>query len=745
MTDVFAMPEEIRHLVPARAKLYPPRPRRGQVSRRRLIDGLRQHDWDVLLVSAPAGYGKSTMLAELVERDARPATWLTLDAADNDPTVLLAAIAVALDAVEPIDWDVFARLLRRPVSVASGALRGFGWMLAQRSTPFLLVVDDAHQLVARDAVDLLDALIAVLPSGSAIVVSGRDDSRIHRGSLRRSRTIAEVRLEELAFDVEDAAQMYSALGIDHEPQEITRVVQHTEGWPLAVYLATIARDARSRSDDEAAAIGGNTRMMAEFFTDEFLAGLDQATAEFLMALSTLGRASGEMCDDLFARTGSAALLEDLEHRNLLLISLDDRREWYRLHQLWAEFLSTELERRNPGAGRRIAERASSWHEAHGDVNEAVMSAARAGDLDRVERLVLTNFPAFASGGRLATIDRWLALFARADLAERPLLMVVAGFLKFLYGDGTAAVEWLAAANDAVTPDQPETGPGWTPAVALAALRAAVDCRPAHEMTDAARFVYDHLARGVDWRPVACLLHGAGAFMLGDDVLAERMLREGAFGAAERPAVKALNLAHLAIVHIERDDWDTAAELADEARASVRDPDVMPALCLVAAVNSAIDSRRGNADVAAESRMNARQQLTGFEGIAPWFNLQTRIALGRSSLASGNRTEASVLLDEAEEILVGMPDAGAVHEQVAALRRSVSARQDSGSFGPSSLTTAELRVLQYLPTHLSIGEIADRLFVSRNTVKTQSIAIYRKLGTSSRAGAVEIAADAGLID
>lgn len=130
---------------------------------------------------------------------------------------------------------------------------------------------------------------------------------------------------------------------------------------------------------------------------------------------------------------------------------------------------------------------------------------------------------------------------------------------------------------------------------------------------------------------------------------------------------------------------------------------------------------------------------------PWLNLQARIALARSAQITGHRAEAATLLDEADALMVAVPDAVTVRDQLATLRRGLSTRQSSGSHGPSSLTTAELRVLQYLPTHLALTEIAERLFVSRNTVKSHSIAIYRKLGTTSRSGAVDIARAAQLLD
>jgi LuxR family maltose regulon positive regulatory protein len=166
--------------------------------------------------------------------------------------------------------------------------------------------------------------------------------------------------------------------------------------------------------------------------------------------------------------------------------------------------------------------------------------------------------------------------------------------------------------------------------------------------------------------------------------------------------------------------------------------------LPVAVSVLVETHDGRGDEAEGDRQLARQHLTNMVGIAPWLNLQARIALARAAVLRGNRVEASALVDEASAILEVTPGAVRVVEQLADLRREVATRDRAQTFGPSSLTTAELRVLQLLPTHLSVAEIADRLYVSRNTVKSQTIAIYRKLGTSSRGGAVELAVAAGLL-
>ncbi len=229
--------ERVRAVLPARSKLYPPRARSRQVSRRPLIDRVQATDPDAILVTAPAGYGKSTMLAELARLDSRPTAWLTVDEVEDDPVALLTGVAAALDAVEPVDWDRFAALVRGPISIASPALRGFGWMLAERTVPFLLIVDDVHELISNDALDVLEALIEAVPNGSSVAISGRDGSRLHRGSLRRRRSIAEVGLDDLTFTESEVAGLGETLGVDLDHHEIDALIDATEGWPFAVYLS----------------------------------------------------------------------------------------------------------------------------------------------------------------------------------------------------------------------------------------------------------------------------------------------------------------------------------------------------------------------------------------------------------------------------------------------------------------------------------------------------------------------------
>jgi LuxR family maltose regulon positive regulatory protein len=231
-------------------------------------------------------------------------------------------------------------------------------------------------------------------------------------------------------------------------------------------------------------------------------------------------------------------------------------------------------------------------------------------------------------------------------------------------------------------------------------------------------------------------------MVGDEVEARRLLREGAETTLDRPIIVANCLAHLAVIDVEDGRWDEATVVARRARALIGEADSFPSNVMVVAVSALVETHDGG-DADADRHLS-RQHLTRLLDVSPWLNLQARVVLARAANMRGNRVEAVALIDEAEAILEATPGADRVEEQLATLRREMSTRDTSQGFGPSSLTTAELRVLQWLPTHLSVAEIADRLYVSRNTVKSQTIAIYRKLGTSSRGGAVEIATAAGLL-
>ena len=335
------------------------------------------------------------------------------------------------------------------------------------------------------------------------------------------------------------------------------------------------------------------------------------------------------------------------------------------------------------------------------------------------------------------------MFTDDQLGDRPELMLIAAWATFSVGEPGAAIRWLARTSASLPDCHPDDARGPVGAVSLAAARAIMAPLGPVAMAEEATYAYERVGLG-HGHPVTCLARGAAAFMLGDDAEARRWLREGADTALDRPLIVANCLAHLSAIDAEQGRWPEATTAARRARALLGEGDTYPTTVLVVAASALVDARAGRTVEADSDRQLARQHLTSLVDVARWLNLQTRVLLAGAAVIRGNRVEAAALVEEASSILEVTPDAVRVAEQLAGLRRELAVRDRSQSFGPSSLTTAELRVLQLLPTHLSVAEIADRLYVSRNTVKSQTIAIYRKLGTSSRGGAVEIATEAGLL-
>ncbi len=728
--------------VPTASKLHAPSP--GVVPRSVLVEQVSAARADVITVTAPAGYGKSTFIADFVADDPRPAAWVSLSATDNDPATLLTYVALAIDDIDAVDPNCVSALWVRSPTIGTAELQRFGAMLAERRHPFVLVLDDVHELVSRDVLDLLPVAVAEMPAGSTIVLGSRTAIPLPLGRLRVRRRVVEVGPAELAFDAVDAAILLDHLGLAVSQEDTERIVDRTEGWPVAVYLAALAQQRRTIGSGIVEGFAGDHRYVVEYLGDELLGRLDADTATFLIEASCLERFSGRMCDDVLQRRGSAELLEAIQRRNLLVIPLDDRREWYRFHHLMAEFLQSELERRDPAHRAALHLRASEWYEARGDADGAITHALLASDVPRAERLVLHWFGRMVAAGRFQTIDRWINLFTDDELAQLPGVMVVAAHTRFGAGQPGAALLWLARA-EAVLPERHPSNPQEsTTALQVAVARALIVPMSPDEMAAESRYSYDH-ARFGEGYPLSCLMRGAAAFMLGDEVEAVLRFGEAVESTLHRPTVEGSALAHLAMINAEHERWHEATAEARRATAAVGDAITVPSSALILAVRVLAETHAGHGDDVEADRHLCRRNLGDLVNVAPWLNLQARIALARAALIRSDRVEAAALIDEAEAILGMTPGAVRVAEQLAGLRRMVVARDTSHGYGPASLTTAELRVLELLPTHLTVAEIADRLYVSRNTVKSQTIAIYRKLGTSSRGGAVERAVAAGLLD
>jgi LuxR family maltose regulon positive regulatory protein len=706
-------------------KFRVPRRTEGFVCRSGLLSALDDaHARPLVLVSGPAGYGKTTLLAQWSERDRRACAWVTLDPADADPGVLAGSIATAL-----------AR-----IGVHRG-LRG----------SFLLVLDDAH-LIRSDV--LADAVLGVLrwlPEGSQVALASRWEPVWSVGSLRGQRMLAEFGVHDLAMSAVEAASLLRMAGLELEFTAVQDLVRRTEGWPVALELAAMSLVARDDADNARGdrpgglPFTGDDHLLAEYFRAEFLVSLSPRTRRWLTRSSVLDRLSGSLCDALLECEGSAAALAELARSGLPIWPADPTHEWYRLHGLFREMLRTELRRAEPALQPALHERAGAWHSRAGDVDRAIDHALGAGDLDRAGELLWANLPGYLGEGRHDAVQRWLSQATPEQAAGCAAFALATAHGHLSLGRIAMAEQWARSASVALS------GPPGEHARELRAgglIVAAWAARSgAKRMGEDAAQAYDLLADDSPWRASCCLLRGTAALLTGAFAEAEGLCEEGlARSVVLAPDVAALCLAQLAVLAVERGDHETAADCARRGRLLVDEHGLgrYPSCALVLAVAAAAGVREGHVDEAKAAAARCAAQFGALDEFAGWYGAETRILLARGSLALGDVAGARELLAEASRAARRTPDVVVFQGWFDDAWEQFDKRAEAALVGVATLTTAELRVLRFLPTHYSFHEIAERLHVSSNTVKTHVHAVYRKLDASSRSQAVANATHAGLL-
>jgi LuxR family maltose regulon positive regulatory protein len=739
--------ERARQLVPFETKLRPAYLRPGVVPRPGLDDRLAaEPDAALVLVVAPPGYGKTTLLARWSARESRPVAWISITEADNDPMMLLTYLALALDSIEPLSEDVFAGLSASQADLPGVLLPRLGRAVSGCSRPFVFVIDDVHLVQSAGALDTLGTLATHMPTGSQLVVAGRDDPELPVARLRANGRLVRLGAENLAMTAAEGTALLRAAGVLLEARAARALVESTEGWPAGLYLAALALREHSTPGDAAERFSGAERFVADYLRDEVLRALPDDVTRFLLETSVLERMSGPTCDAILDGSASGGMLEDLARSNLFLVPLDRTGQWYRYHHLFGDMLRAELHRRDPDREHELHVRASSWFETNGDIEHAIDHAHAAGDDDRLASLIWAVTPLYLGGGRTATVARWLALFSPEELTASPALVVTSAWCALTAGDVGAVDQWAAAA-ERFSPDSKL--PDGTPVAAKIALLSALvakhglarvrdDADVALELDD------DHSL----FRVPALLFRGVALRLLGDAEGARDSLEEGVRrGELLVPAVAAQCLAQLALIAADTADWAGAERLADRAMRLVDEHEIgeRPANAPVFAAAAYVHARVGATSLAKHEAKHAVALLESFVGVAPWGAIETSILLARATLLFGDGAAAREHLSDARRDLDAYPDPGTLPARLDEVEAQATVTDRPVGLTLAPLTDAELRVLRYLPTHLSFAEIAEELFVSRNTVKTQAIAIYRKLEVSSRGQAVERARTLGLIE
>ncbi len=610
----------------------------------------------------------------------------------------------------------------------------------------MLVLDDADRAAPTLLRELVRVVAEECADGSTVVLSARSEPPLPLGRLRAGHALLEVRVDDLAMRSREASVLLRRAGLELGFGPVQTLVRRTEGWPAALFLATLALREQPDLNGAVAGLRGDDHRLAEYFRDEVLPALSPELERFAVRTAVLDELSGPVCDAILKQRGSAQTLTAMERVSPLLRPLDSAHETYRWHGLLREALLAELRRTEPELIPVLHDRASRWYEDHGDTDRAIEQAVRGHDRVRVGDLLWASIVAYVAQGRNEIVRGWLASFSDEELAEYPPLALCAAHSLLAAGNAAGARHWAIAGAAGVGRERGGAEAA-EPAVGVAGIEAIVAGSGLTGMRDASALACELEPEDSPWRPIWLLLKGAALHLTGDRASAKQPLAEGAdLSATIAPSVSSLCLAQAAMIAIEEGEWDSADELTERAAGLIEERGLAeyPISALAFAAIAATRAHQGRADEAKWNLRRGIDLLAALGDFPTWYGAEARILLAHASLWLADVVGARTLLAEASRLARRTSGAVIFTQWFDDAWAYMDTLAETRLGGPSALTIAELRILRFLPSHRSFREIAAHLGVSANTVKTQAHAVYRKLGAASRSEAVARAEEAGLL-
>ncbi len=767
-------------------KLFVPARRPQLVPRARLVERLDEPA-RLKLISAPAGFGKTTLVSDWVERTTRRVAWLSLDAGDNDPNRFLAHVVAALLGPDTPGETTPAMLVNE---------------LAGAAEEIVLVLDDYHVIEAPAVHDSVTFLVDHLPAEVQLLISSRSDPPLPLPRLRTRGQLTELRAADLRFTPDEAADFLNrVMGLSLSAEDVEALEHRTEGWVAGLQLAALSLRDRDDASAFIEAFTGSHRFVLDYLVEEVLDLQPDDLRAFLLQTAPLDRLTGSLCDAVTGRADGDRTLEHLERANLFVVALDERREWYRYHHLFADCLRA---RTPPGPVHEIASR---WFEQHRLFEDAIAHALAANDHDRAGHLIELTVPDIRRTRREATLFGWLRALDEDVVSRSPVLTVYFGFMLLASGDldGASARLDHAERDLASTGELPMTIAMYRASLAQArgdiagttahARRTLELAGPDDHFARAAGAGFLGLAAWADgdvhaaletFSQIAASLRAAGnlADALATSVpLADMWTVSGRPGQARRLLRDALETAapgmpiadlHVALAELDRlagdldsakaqletarslgelasvrenrfrwfvasarvnqdeGDFDAAFDLLDEAERLYRPgffPDVRP----IPAIRARLWIEQGDLDAAADWARGVPEEL----GYLREFE---HLTVARLLIARGD--DPGELLERLLEPALASGREASVQEirMLQAPARTPVVAPDTGE----TLSERELQVLRLLDTELSGPEIARELYVSLNTLRTHTKHIFAKLDVTSRRAAVRRARELGLL-
>jgi LuxR family transcriptional regulator, maltose regulon positive regulatory protein len=743
------MPHTDHHPPLAEAKLCAPRQRAETLQRPRLLHALQGGGSVALtLVSAPPGYGKTTAVrAWCASRGASP-VWVTLDAGDNDPSRLWRYVATAVDRVRGGLGRGALQRLGTPGDTVETAIDELANAIASFGEELVVVLDDVHAVTDPDCLASLDYFVEQLPETARLVLITRKDPALRLARLRARRALLEVRADDLAFTSEEVRSLLEREGLALDARDVESLRLRAEGWPAALVLAAIWL--RSVGDPARAIreFGGNQRFVAEYLTQEVLQSLDPATRGFLLRASVLGRFTAELCDAVLDRSDSAAVVAELERANLFVTRLEQG-SWYRIHSLFAEFAGFQLSALEPGATVEIHRRAADWLYAQGSPVEAAGHAAQAGEYGLVARLLAEYHLLLIGTGGAMTLLHWVREIPDEQLLEYPELAVGAATATTMLGRSALERRRLLDVADRAKQRFPDRCGPYVEAVAAMVRAAALDGDVDRAVLAGRRAVELAEAAADDALVAALAAYAHALYFAGElDSAWAAALRAVEHPEAERrPPGHAFARSTLALVAADQGRLASARTHAEQAR-SILGGVGSRRSWLGAQASAALGLvRAGEGRLAEAERELASAERLFRDEVATVHQAWILLQLARIRCRRGRLDEAEAAAREAREVMDELSGSNPVAALAAQVERELGEAQIRAGRGEllTSPSGAELAVLRLLDSDMTVRTIAGNLYLSPNTVRSHTRALYRKLGVNTRADAVARAETLGLLE
>lgn len=717
-----------------RSKVMAPTLHADSVVRHRLVDLLATSGAPVWLLSAPAGYGKTTAAAQAIEATGDDVAWLSIDRADNDSVRFWTHLAAAVLGQGP-DLDQLAeRIDADHLDATADEILSF---IERRPTAIILVLDDLHEITDVDTLEILGRIVSRLPTNLRVAITSRQDPALPIARLRAHDELVEVRAPELAFTVGEAGAVFGRL----ELETLQGIVEQTEGWATALRLIAVSIGGSTSPRQALETLGKDRGEIADFLSAEALGSLRPDLQGFLITTSVVDELTPDLADSLTGNPGGLATLRELARSQVFTDLVDPATNTYRYHRLFREFLRQKAQELDPETLSDLHQRAADWHSQHDNPTATIEHAMTAGNHEMALQTLKKFFSAYGQAGRMTTANSWLESYGLERCQEDPELRLMAAWVLLNIRRYDSVEHWLELrTNDEATP----TYLAQAHSIRSHLARHRGNLKVAlHEADAAVEIVPEDDAQDLDWSFAFAVLSMAQVIAgEADFATACSALTRGQPSGNDSAVMTGYS--GLAAVAAIAGETDEAEAHADQALAFASSPTLerfhQPVTALL--VKSQIAMTRGQVGDAAGYA--ERAELIAAAGAEPLFGVMARCQLARVTHAQGHPEQARQWLRDAEA-LFGDDDAPQLVELIRQTRNDTRfAHRDEAL--PVELSEREQAVLQLLPHGLSRKELGAQLFISENTVKTYLTSLRHKLGVTGRSSEIVArAVELGLFD